>query len=190
MNCPLLLARKGEQAEQCSSLPRQCQPSSARRPPTTSSQAGAGTGELHRTQPQEQILLSADSTVDFFLAPPGRQIRPQSTTFRHFLHDILWKGALLPLSGMPAWPAGCLRLATRARPGRRVLQGTNKELLAAPAPGVPTPWAPWAPALLRDAWGAPVLPPAGAAPSSGEPAVGHGMRPAAIDLLFRAWPGT
>lgn len=70
-----------------------------------------------------------DSTVDFFLAPPAKQIRPQSTTCRLFLHDIRWKGAVLPLSGMPAQPDGCLGLGTQARDGRGVLQRSARSFL-------------------------------------------------------------
>lgn len=56
----------------------------------------------------------SDSTVDFFPGFSMRQLRPQSTTCRLFLHDIPWKGASLPLSGVPAQPAACLRLGTGA----------------------------------------------------------------------------
>lgn len=141
---------KGEQAEQHPSLPRQCQPGSVGQLPSTGSQAGAAAPPL---APAGLALGSSiahslgskfssqpDSTVDFFLALPVRQITPQSTTFRLLLHDIPWKGALLPLSGMPAQPAGSRRLGTRARVCcKRDAARTSKELLAATAPGAPTP---------------------------------------------------
>lgn len=89
----------------------------------------AGTGELHRLQPQEETLSQPDNKVDIFLAPPVRQIRPMSTTFRLFLHDIPWKGAFLPLSGMQAWLTSCLRLDTQAWPERGVLQKLARSFL-------------------------------------------------------------
>lgn len=110
--CPWL--GKEEWAGKSSSLPRQCQLGSAGRPPIAGSRAGAAASLLAGAELtlgssiacslRSKFSSQPDSTVDFFLAPPVRQIRPQSTNFGLFLHDIPWKGALLPLSGMPAWP--------------------------------------------------------------------------------------
>lgn len=128
-----------------------------------------------------------DSTVDFFLAPPAKQIRPQSTTCRLFLHDIRWKGAVLPLSGMPAQPDGCLGLGHRQGMGEECCKDQQG---ASCSSSTRCPNSPCTldPHPTAGCMGALVLPSAGAA-LSGEPAAGRGVQPAAIDLLFRAWLG-
>uniref|UniRef100_A0A8B9BCH9 Mohawk homeobox n=1 Tax=Anser brachyrhynchus TaxID=132585 RepID=A0A8B9BCH9_9AVES len=76
-----------------------------------------------------------DSAVDFFPGSSVRQLRPQSTTSRLFLHDIPWKGASLPLSGVPcclpqAGHRGWLCQEEHGAPRTPILEG-------APGPSVP-----------------------------------------------------
>lgn len=128
-----MAGKGGNRHNSAHSQPQWCHLSSVAWLPTPGSRAGAaaslraGAGLALRSSItcslKNKFSSQLDSTVDFFLAPPVRHIRTQSTTFRLFLHDIPWKCALLPLFGMPTWPTSCLELAHKHGP----TEGCRKE---------------------------------------------------------------